>query len=665
MENNTFYVTTPIYYTSGEPHLGHAYTSIAADIIARWNRIKGKDVFFLTGTDEHGQKVQKKAEESGMNPKEYVDSIIPHFKKQLDEMNVSYDYFIRTTYSHHKQFVQKMLQKAYDNGDIYKAFYDGLYCVDCEQYYSETDLIEGNICPVHKKEVERMSEENYFFRLSNYQDKLLDLYEKNEKFLSPKTISQETINRVKEGLQDISISRNKMSLTWGIELPFDSEHVTYVWFDALFNYISAIEYNDKLNYWPADVHIVGKDIMWFHKVYWPAFLMSCGYEMPKQVFAHGWWTVNGEKMGKSMGNVIDPLEVVENYGLDEFRYFVLSVGTFGEDQDFTYEKFADKINNELNNDFGNLVSRIHAMTNKYCEGVVPKCGEFNSIDEELINKFSNLYSNYSAFMDNLQYNRALEVIWELIRETNAYINEVAPWKENNQQRLDTIIAILVSIIRVLIPYIEPFMPGKIQRLKKQYYFTQKSQFDFQIIEEGHRLGEKDNLFTKIKLEDTKEKEVEKKGFSKLNLKVGKIIDVKQHPEADKLYIESIDVGEDEPRQIISGLKDYYLQEDLIGKKVIVVANLKPAKLRGVKSQGMVLLAENEQKEVGFLESQASVGTQLSVERVVANNEKKISVDEFFEIELFSQGDKVIYDNKTVKAQNTPITIENNIVGMIR
>lgn len=668
MTKKNFYVTTPIYYTSGKPHLGHAYTSLAADVIARWKRSTGYNVFFLTGTDEHGQKVQKKAVQAGIEPQKYVDSLVPKFKKQLKELNFSFDYFIRTTDDHHKIFVQQMLQKAYDNGDIYKDYYEGLYCVDCEQYYKEDDLLDGNVCPIHKVEVEKMQEENYFFRLSKYETQLLNFYNQQPNFLAPSSKATETINRVKEGLQDISISRHKKTLNWGIELPFDNEHVTYVWFDALFNYLSALQENEKEDFWPADIHIVGKDIMWFHKVYWPAFLMSCGYELPKQVFAHGWWTVDGEKMGKTLGNVIDPLKVAKEYGVDEFRYFLLALGTFGDDQDFSYEKFAYKINNELNNDFGNLVSRVHAMTNKYFGGVVPSCGELKAVDKELIKQFSTLYKEFDSAMDELQYNKALESVWYIIRETNAYVNEVAPWKEENKERLGTIMNILVSTLRVFATYIQPFMPEKIQRLKTQYNFTKEPYFSFTHLLSGHILGEKDNLFTKIKLEEKKEEvkpEKQREGFSKLNLKVGKILEVKQHPEAEKLYIEKIDVGEEEPRQIISGLKDYYTKEELLHRKVIVVANLKPAKLRGEKSYGMVLLAENEEGELGFLETQAEVGTQLVCGDDVADNQTKIKVDEFFKYSLISQGTKVTYNNTIITAGAKELVVENNVVGNVR
>ena len=881
---NNFYITTPIYYASGKPHLGHAYTSICSDALARWNRDIGKEVFFLTGTDEHGQKVQKKAIEAKKTPKEFVDDLIPEFKKQLEVMNISYDYFIRTTDEKHKSFIQKMLQKSFDNGDIYKGVYEGLYCIDCEQYYKTEDLLENNVCPVHKKKVESVKEENYFFRLSKYQNKLLEFYKNHPEFLSPKSKAQETINRVKEELIDISISRSKKTLSWGIELPFDKSHVTYVWFDALFNYVSALEINGKKDFWPADVHVVGKDIMWFHKVYWPAFLMSTGYDLPKKVFAHGWWTVNGEKMGKALGNVIDPIEVAEKYGVDEFRYFVISGGTFGDDMDFSYEKFAEKINNELNNDFGNLISRVHAMTTKYFDGKIPKVSKLMPEDLELLEKL-NFYIKFNENMQELKFNFAIEILWNAIRETNAYINKTAPYKESNKERLGTILNILCSSSVFFAKYASCFMPKKAQKIFKQFNVKNDGIFKLEFLEAGHKLGEKENLFTKIEIKATelknkkektesklkavifdfdgvihdtfeigynilkgnnanfthddfrahfdgnvfkiidsqnkvsqnnfrdlefdifkslkleqnirkelellakkyelyiissnsiknlnmyfennnfthifkdimaaethkskeekfkilfekyklnnencifitdtvgdileankvklktiavdfgfhenerlkkvnpyklvskfedirkeieketrdkgienreKKSETKKEGFSSLNLKVGKIIEAKHHPNSEKLFIEKIDVGEKEPRQIVSGLVGFYTVDELIGKKVIVAINLKPAKLRGEISQGMVLAAENvDGTKVGLLLADAKVGENLVCNKEIADNEAQITIDDFLKVQMISKGDKIYFNENEITVNNKSIKTDKNIVGKIK
>jgi methionyl-tRNA synthetase len=667
-KQDNFYITTPIFYASGDLHLGHVYTATACDVLARWNRQLGKKVFFLTGSDEHGQKVAKKAQEIGIDPKVYTDSIVKKFQKTLKKMNISFDQFIRTTDDKHKVFVQKMLQKAFDNGDIYKDTYKGLYCVDCEKYYKEEDLLEGQICPDHKKKVDEVEEENYFFRLSKYQDKILELYEKNSDFLSPKSKAQETLNRVKDGLEDISISRSKEKLSWGIDLPFDSTHVTYVWFDALFNYVSALDMNSTVDeFWPANVHVIGKDIMWFHKVYFPAFLMSVGLEVPQKVFAHGWWTVEGEKMGKSMGNVLDPVKISERFGLDEFRYYMFAISSFGDDLDFSEQGFIDKINNDLNNDLGNLVSRVHTMTFKYFDGIVPKNTKVTEAETELIESL-NIFKKFDAFMQDLDFHKALDVLFTAIRDVNAYINKVEPWREQDQKRLASIIASLNFAIKVIGDYMNPFMPEKAERLRKQYNFPLGDFQSLASVGQGHILGEKDNLFQKFKVEKPEvkiEKVEEKEGFAVLNLKVGKILSVEQHPEAEKLYVETIDLGNSDVRQIVSGLKDYYSIEEMTGRYVVVVANLKAAKLRGVKSDGMVLLAENDKGELGFLESDALIGTCLVCDGVVANNESKIKVDKFFKYELKSLGSHVEFEGKKISVGDHELQVEKQVIGNVR
>lgn len=647
-KNNKFYVTTPIYYASGKPHLGHAYTSIGADVLARWNRNIGKDVFFLTGTDEHGQKIVEKANKSNMTPQEFVDSLIPHFKEQLEKLNISYDYFIRTTNKDHKKFVQKMLQKAYDKGDIYKGEYEGLYCVDCERYYKKDELIDGKLCPDHKRKVEFLKDENYFFKLSKYQDKLLKLYKENENFLSPKSKAQETLNFVKEGLDDISISRHKSKLEWGIELPFDKDHVTYVWFDALYNYISALEINKKQDFWPADVHIMAKDIMRFHKVFWPAFLMSTDYELPKKIFAHGWWTVNGEKMGKSMGNAIDPIEIVRKYGADEFRYFVLAIGAFGDDLDFSEELFAQRVNNDLNNDLGNFVSRVHAMTNKYFGGNVPGQEKLTQDEVDLVEKL-NIFKPFNEAIQNLQFNKSLEILWSAIRETNAYINKVAPWKEQDMKKLSAIINTLNFTIKTFANYIDCFMPTTAQRIRRQYNFQKEDFSKFLPVQAGHKLGEKDNLFTKIQIEKKEQKEDTKHLFEQLNLKVGQIVKVEKIKDSDKLYKLQVNLG-DETRQILSGLQQIYKQKDLENRKVIVLANLKPAKLAGEESNGMILACDNSNNhdDCGLLETDLKIGENIKWNGKVANNKDIIKIKIFQKVEMFGRNNKVILEGKELE-----------------
>ena len=655
--NNNFFITTPIYYASGKPHLGTAYTSIVCDVLARWNRDIGKNVFFLTGTDEHGQKIVDTAEKINKSPKEYVDLMVPQFKNLLTKLNISNDYFVRTTDEDHKVFVQKMLQKSFDNGDIYKGTYEGLYCVGCERYYEEADLLEGNICPDHKKVCDTVSEENYFFKLSKYEDKLLKFYE-NSDFLKPKSKALETINRVKDGLRDISISRNKKKLEWGIELPFDSSHVTYVWFDALFNYVSALENNDKMDFWPCDVHMIGKDIKWFHEVYWPAFLMSVDMELPKSVFAHGMLLdENGHKMSKSLGNVIDPIKFAKKFGVEEFKYFLITNGSFGEDSNFSEKMFAEKVNNELNNDFGNLVSRVHAMTSKPFGEGMPEMGELQSVDTELLESL-NIYDNFNSLMQNLEYTKAFDVLWTAIRDTNAYVNKVSPWAEKDEKRLGTIMNVLCSACIFFGKFTHCIIPNKSELLFKQFNIKNDGVFKVEFLEKGHTLGAKENLFEKIKLEKPAVEVVSvREGFNKLNLVVGQVVEVSKHPDSEKLYILQIDLG-NEKKQIVSGLQGHYTEEDLLNKKVIVINNLKPAKLGGYESNGMILACGDE--VVGLLSSDLDVGTQLKCGDDVADNESRINSKAFKKIEIFGKSGKVEYNGKEVAG----VSVDKNVDGKV-
>lgn len=658
-----FYVTTPIYYPSGKPHIGHVYTTISADIIARWNRNIKKDVFFQTGTDEHGQKMVEKSKEANEDISVYATTMSKLFENLSEKFHLSNDYFIRTTFDEHKEIVQLMLQRAYDNGDIYKATYNGLYCVGCEKYYTGKELDENKNCPIHLKPCIEMEDENYFFRLSKYQDRLLELYENNTQFLSPTNKASEIINRVKEGLQDISISRHIDKLDWGVEFPFDKEHVTYVWFDALFNYFSSTKYLDKPEFWPCDVHIIGHDISWFHTVYWPAFLISVGEDVPLKVFSHGLIVdENGHKMSKSLGNVVDPYECAEKFGVDELRYYLFSAGTFGEDLKFSYKTFAEKINNELNNDLGNLVSRVHAMTHKYFQGTVPQAQELKDVDKKLITEL-NFFDEFNKDMQNLSYNQAIEVLWKRIRATNAYINEVSPWKEADENRLKTIINILVSATRLFAEYLDCFMPTKAQRIFAQLNCKKEGNFTFTQIKANHTLGEKDNIFQKIKLEEKKEEPEKKEGFESLKLIVGKIVEIGDHPQADKLFKLKIDIGEEQPRQILTGLKEHYTHENIDKGNVIIIANLKPAKMRGELSEGMMLAAEDE-KGVGVLRTDADVGTILEWNGQKANNGKIIKTDAFFKVKMESQGDKIVHEGKEVIVNNKSIIVDKKITGVV-
>jgi len=451
-----FYVTTPIYYVNDVPHIGHAYTTVAADTLARFYRLRGYDVFFLTGTDEHGLKIQKSAEEKGIDPKELADMNSESFKKLWEFLGIGYDKFIRTTDPEHVEFVKEVFQKSYERGDIYLGEYEGWYCVGCEEFKSESELVEGKVCPIHLKPCEYLKEPSYFFRLSRYQERLLELYESNPTFIRPDYRRNEVISFVKQGLRDLSVTRPRSRVRWGIEVPFDPEHTVYVWFDALFNYLSALGERRSI-YWPADVHIVGKDILRFHTVYWPAFLMSVGYDTPKTVFAHGWWTVEGRKMSKSLGNVVNPYEVVKEYGLDEIRYFLLREVPFGQDGDFSKEAVLNRINGELANEIGNLFSRVVSMVGKYLGGQVR-----GKAHHTYLNVAWSVVENYERSMREVNFYRAVEEALGLSSFLNKFVDEKVPWElaRREDESLSDVLYTLTDGLFLLAYLLYPFMPNK-------------------------------------------------------------------------------------------------------------------------------------------------------------------------------------------------------------
>ncbi|MCD4771002.1 methionine--tRNA ligase [archaeon] len=595
-----FYVTTPIYYPNDVPHIGHAYTTIAADIIARWNKLQGKEVFFLTGTDDHGKKIANAAKKAGKTPKQFTDDLIPEFKSAWKKLNIDYDKFIRTTDTDHQKVVQKVLQKCFDKGDIYKGEYEGLYCTECEAYYTEKDLEDG-CCPIHKKPIENLKEETYFFKLSNYQDKLLKFYEENPNFISPKHRKQEIINRVKEGLRDLSISRT--SFDWGVPLPFDKSHVAYVWFDALFNYYSATQKKDKKKFWPTDLHIIGKDIFWFHTVYWPAFLMSAGIKLPKQVFAHGWWTFNKEKISKSRGKVIGIDELIKIAGVDSARYFLFREASFGEDGDFSRKSLIDRHNNELADKLGNLVSRVSGLIEKSgCEESKKwKLPRITSEGEGYVNKY----------IKNLELHKALNAIFIYIDATNKWIQEKKPWGIKNESEKKAVLYNLKREILKLSKLLSPFIPDTAEKIQKIFKTNKikKAPILFQKIETqkpNKHLNQtiskeseaRENLGFLGKQIPNKTMEnvstIQFEDFTKLDLRVAQIENAENIEGADKLYKLSLDVGELGKRTICAGIKEFYKADDLKGKKIIIIANLAPRKLRGIESQGMLLAASSKE-----------------------------------------------------------------------
>jgi len=599
MVKKKFYVTTPIYYPNDIPHIGHAYTTIAVDVLARWNKVLGNDVFFLTGTDDHGKKIADTAEKFGKRPRQFVDDLIPKFKEAWKKLNIDYDRFIRTTDKEHEKVVSDILKKVYKKGDIYLGEYEGLYCTGCEAYYTEKDLIDGK-CPIHKKPVDLVKEKSYFFKLSKYQKGLLELYKKNPNFISPEFRKLEIINRVKEGLRDLSISRTNFD--WGIPLPFDKKHVCYVWFDALFNYYSATRQKGKEKYWPANLHLIGKDISWFHCVYWPAFLMSAGIKLPEKVFAHGWWTFDKEKISKSVGKVINVEELINIAGVDSARYFLLRETSFGNDGDFSESALISRHNNELADKLGNLISRVSTLIEK--NGL--KKTEINLLKKLNLKKIEKLF-------ENLEFDKVLNEIFGFVDICNEYIQNKKPWEEKCKDKEKVLYEVANSIKAIAI-LLWPFIPSTSEQIAKEFGFKigdnslkeiskplnakfkiKKSEILFKKIESSEQKSEdkKINKFEKHEEIMGIANIVEFNEWEKIELRVAEIKNVEEIPGADKLWKLTLDVGELGTRIVCAGIKEQYTQEKLKGKKLIYFANLKPRMMKGIESQGMILAAVSE------------------------------------------------------------------------
>lgn len=625
-DNQKFYITTPIYYVNDKPHIGHAYTTILADVLARYHRSIGVDTFFLTGLDEHGQKVQEAAAAKNINPQKHCDDMAPQFLKLWDKLHIKYDDFIRTTEKRHELVVREVLQKVYDSGDIYHGEYGGFYCVGCERFYTEKELDAGN-CPQHQKPLEYVAEKNYFFKMSKYQQRLIDYINDNPEFIQPNHRRNEVLGFLRQDLADLCISRPKSRMSWGIELPFDKDYVTYVWFDALLNYVTGPGYasdDEKFaSWWPADYHLIGKDILTTHAVYWPTMLFAAGISQPKTIFAHGWWLMGDSKMSKSLGNIINPLDLIDQFGVDPVRYYLIREMVLGQDANFTMESFVKRYNSDLANDFGNLLSRVSKLIGKNFDGCIPDPGTMTPAECAVTQSATRIGDTVRGLIEKMRLNEAIEETMQFIRSVNRYMEQNAPWKlvREDKAAAGRVLYTAAEALRIGAVLLNPVMPSRTTVVLK-ILGAENTALKWGGLKPGTKLKEHEALFPRIDLKKhkqpqpgPKEKNMENvitiDDFAKVQLKTAEILAVEKVEGADRLLKLQIKIGT-EQRQIVAGIAQYYTPEELIGKFIVVVYNLQPVKIRGIKSRGMLLAAKKGKKLSLIILDKAEVGSGASI-----------------------------------------------------
>lgn len=680
-----FYVTTPIYYVNDAPHIGHSYTTVLADILTRFHKILGYQTYFLTGTDEHGQKVQRAAEKRGVTPQEHVDEYYHRFEDLWKKMDIGNDFFIRTTMPEHKAYVQECLQKLWDKGEIYSKEYEGWYSVGEERFFTEDELDENKCDPISHRPVEWLKEKNYFFKMGSYQQKLIDFLESHKDWIVPDYRWNEIRGFLKQPLNDLCISRPKARLSWGIPLPFDTDYVTYVWFDALLNYVSASTafhktYADGTPIWPATYHLIGKDILTTHCVYWPTMLMALDIPLPEHVLAHGWWLVNGgEKMSKSAGNVVNPMDYMEKYGIDAFRYFLAREMVVGQDANFTHEGFVRRINSDLANDLGNVLNRVHRLVLNNFEGKLPKAAQIGEAEKEVIDLAGKVIAEIKEGLPKARLSQSIETIMQLVRSVNRYLEVKAPWKlakdESKKDELATVLYISAEAVRLSLCLLWPVIPSKAEEGLSMLgsKFQSAEDLSWGVLQSGETFGEGKPLFPRIEEEKKQEqaKPVQKPKQNKpltaeevpaeMDIRAAKIIDVQNHPDADSLYVLQVDAGEGEPRTICSGLRASYKAEELKDRMIVLFANLKPAPLRGIMSNGMLFAGDTDEEHVCVLiapPEDAKPGDRATFHGIApATDGRILKVKDFEKISLEVRGKVVFCGENALEIGDKPVTCD--------